>query len=113
MRLIAAIPKLASLDIQRSISFFTRLGFSSLAAYPDYGVVEWDGIQIHFWRCDDPQLPKATGCRINVEGIEELFKHYSSLGVIHPNGALEKKPWGFTEFSVLDVDGNLITFAER
>lgn len=65
-----------------------------------------------FWLWEDPQIPKATGCRINVDGIEELFKQYSSLGVIHPNGSLEKRPWGLREFSVLDVGGNLLTFAE-
>jgi hypothetical protein len=32
--------------------------------------------------------------------------------VIHPNGVLETKPWGLKEFTVLDLDGNGITFYE-
>lgn len=31
---------------------------------------------------------------------------------IHPNGALQTKPWGQIEFSILDTDNNLITFGE-
>jgi hypothetical protein len=108
----SAIPKLASLDIQRSIAFFEKLGFTKSAHYPDYGIVQRDAVQIHFWLCTDPAVPRATGCRINVSDIEALFANYSKLGVIHPNDPLSLKPWGLREFSILDVDGNLVTFAE-
>jgi uncharacterized glyoxalase superfamily protein PhnB len=37
----------------------------------------------------------------------ELKKHKN---VIHPNGALETKPWGTREFGVLDPTGVCITF---
>jgi hypothetical protein len=112
MAFISAIPKLASLDIQRSITFFENLGFTKAAHYPDYGIVEQGSVQIHFWLCTDPAVPRATGCRINVSGIDALFANYSKLGVIHPNDPLSLKPWGLREFSILDVDGNLVTFAE-
>jgi hypothetical protein len=108
----SAIPKLASLDIQRSIAFFEKLGFTKSAHYPDYGIVQQDAVQIHFWLCTDPAVPRATGCRIKVSGIEALFTSYSKLGVVHPNDPLSLKPWGLREFSILDVDGNLVTFAE-
>jgi len=111
-RLKAAIPKLASLDIERSVAFFERLGFARKASYPDYGVIERDGVEIHFWLCADPRIPKETGCRIVVEGIQSLFETYSTQGVIHPNGHLSLKPWGLREFSILDADGNLLTFEE-
>jgi catechol 2,3-dioxygenase-like lactoylglutathione lyase family enzyme len=111
-RLLAAIPKLASLDIERSLAFCENLGFTRVGAYPDYGMVERDGVQIHFWLCQDPRIPAETACRIAVEGIEQLFEAYSEKGVIHPNGSLAVKPWGVSEFSVLDPDGNLITFQQ-
>jgi hypothetical protein len=112
MTFISAVPKLASLNIQRSIAFYEKLGFIKTALYPDYGIVEQDAIQIHFWLTTDSAIPKATGCRINVSGIDALFADYSKLGVIHPNDPLAMKPWGLREFSILDVDGNLVTFAE-
>jgi hypothetical protein len=65
----AAIPKLASLDIERTVAFFERLGFARKAAYPDYAIIERDGVEIHFWLCADPRIPKETGmpdcCRGN------------------------------------------------
>ncbi len=71
-----------------------------------------DGVQIHFWLCTDPRVPRETGCRVAVDGIDALFADYTALGVIHPNGRLEDKPWGGREFSILDADGNLITFQQ-
>ena len=111
-RLVAATPKLASLDIERSLAFFERLGFKQLHASRDYGVARRDGVSVHFWLCSDPRTPKETGCRISCEGIGELFEAYFKLGVVHPNGQLEAKPWGTREFSILDADGNLVTFNE-
>lgn len=111
-RLLAAIPKLASLDIERSVSFFESLGFRRHGDYPDYGIVERDGVQIHYWLCSDARIPKETACRITVEGIEALYGTYAAHGVIHPNGALATKPWGVREFSILDPDGNLVTFQQ-
>lgn len=112
MTFISAIPKLASLDIQRSIAFFEKVGFTQTAHYPDYGIVEQDGVQIHFWLCTDPAIPRATSCRVNVSGIDALFASYAKLGLIHPHDPLATKPWGLREFSILDLDGNLVTFAE-
>jgi hypothetical protein len=111
-RLIAAIPKLASLDIERSLTFFERLGFNRLHTSREYGVAKRDSVSIHFWLCTDPRTPKETGCRVSVEGIDDLFETFSKLGVVHPNGRLEPKPWGTREFSILDADGNLVTFNE-
>jgi hypothetical protein len=111
-RLRAAIPKLASLDIERSVAFFDRLGFACSYQDTDYGIVSRDGVQLHFWRCTDAAIPRQTGCRISVDGIDELYAAYSAEKIIHPNGALELKPWGVKEFSVLDSDGNLVTFQQ-
>ena len=111
-RLKVGIPKLASLDIERSLAFFQRLGFERCGAYPDYGIVRRDGVELHFWLCSDAGVPKVTGCRIAVEGIDELYEEFSAQGVIHPNGTLSDKPWGVREFSILDADGNLLTFQQ-
>jgi hypothetical protein len=113
VQFITAIPKLASLNIERSVAFFLRLGFTQSAVYPDYGIVQRDEVQLHFWRCEDANIPKATGCRVNVIGIDALFEAFNVQGVIHPNDPLSTKPWGMREFSILDPDGNLVTFAEQ
>lgn len=113
-RLVAAIPKLASLDIRRSLVFFEGLGFRRGGVdYPDYGIVVRDGVQIHFWLCTEPRIPRETACRVEVEGIAALYADYQGKGVIHPNGPLALQPWGVWEFSILDPDGNLVTFQQQ
>ena len=106
-----AIPKLASLDIERSVTFFEQLGFSRTAVYPTVAMVSRDNVDIHFWLTDDPAIPKLTGCRVNVDGIDQLYAEFSLLDIIHPDDPLGDKPWGLREFSILDVDGNLLTFS--
>jgi hypothetical protein len=44
-----------------------------------------------------------------------LFQLYAEIepqGVVLPSERLETKVWGFRQFTVLDLDGNHITFAE-
>ena len=106
-----AIPKLASLDIERSVTFFEQLGFTRTAVYDTVAMVSRDNVDIHFWLTDDPAIPKLTGCRVNVDGIDALYEEFRLLDIIHPNDPLGDKPWGLREFSILDVDGNLLTFS--
>jgi DNA-binding transcriptional MerR regulator len=109
-----AIPVLASLDLDATQRFYRdRLGFEALFRYPDYAISGRDDVQVHFWLTDDPAIPEATSCRIDVTGIDALHAELSAAGVVHPNGPLTEQPWGMREFAVLDGDGNLLKFAER
>jgi hypothetical protein len=106
-----AIPKLASLNIERSVTFFEALGFSRIAVHPTMALVSRDEVEIHFWLTDNPDIPNATGCRVNVDGVDALYEEYRQLDIVHPKDPLGDKPWGLREFSIIDVDGNLLTFA--
>ncbi|MBC8116073.1 MAG: VOC family protein [Candidatus Saccharimonas sp.] len=110
-----AIPLLASLDIDRTLTFYAeKLGFDTQVFHVDDAAgVERDGVQIHFWKCDDRHIAENTSCRIEVEGIDTLYEELLPRGVVHPNGPLADQPWGFREFAVLDCDGNLITFVQE
>ena len=114
VQLIAATPLLASLDLNRSVDFFvSKLGFDSVYAVArQYGIVKHGAVGIHFWPCSDPEIPKATSCRVQVAGIEDLYRHCLAQDIVHPNARLESKPWGSKEFAILDPDGNLVTFHE-
>lgn len=106
-----AIPKLASLNIERSVTFFEALGFTRVAVLPTLAMVSRDDVDIHFWLTDNPEIPNTTGCRAYVEGIDALYQSYLPLNIIHPDDPLGDKPWGMREFSILDLDGNVLTFA--
>ena len=109
-----AVPVLASLDIEATQRFYAdKLGFTTLGRYPDYAIVARDDVQIHFWLTGDADIPKATSCRIDVTGVDQLYEEMSAAGVVHPNGPLTDQPWGLREFAVLDVDGNMIKFGQR
>jgi catechol 2,3-dioxygenase-like lactoylglutathione lyase family enzyme len=112
---LSATPVLASLDIERSIAFYTsKLGFTALHVEQGvYGVVTRNNISLHFWACDDRRIAEATSCRIRVTDIDALYAECRPHNIVHPNAPLEDKPWDSREFGILDPDGNLITFAEH
>jgi len=112
--LTSIIPRLPSLDIPRSVAFYEKtLRFVRARQDDDFAILRRDTVEIHLWKCADRHIAESSGCRINVEGIEILHRLCEPHGIVHPNGRLETKPWGFKEFAILDPDGNLITFAER
>ena len=92
----SAVPVLPSLDIEASVSFYKEsLGFSLAFQYPDYAGVQRGPVQVHFWRCEDPAIPKMTSCRINLRGVDALYKVAQVQGVVHPNGPLATSPGAF------------------
>lgn len=47
-----------------------------------YRFARRDSVSVHFWLCSDARIPNETGCRISVEGIDELFETYAKSGVV-------------------------------
>jgi catechol 2,3-dioxygenase-like lactoylglutathione lyase family enzyme len=108
------IPKLPARDVKKAVAFYEqRLGFRAIFDYEGYAAVERDGLEIHLWECHDPTIAENTAFRLGVEDIEMLYDEFLGSGVIHPNGALEEKPWGGREFVILDLDGNGIFIFEE
>jgi len=108
-----AIPILASLNAEETIKFYTeRLGFTFHNNWDGYLIFSKDDINIHLWPTSDPEVPKATGCYINVTEVDKLFAEYKAQGVVHPNGTLKDMPWQMRQFSILDNSGNIIHFGE-
>ncbi len=116
-KLSLAIPVIPALDVVKAINFYEeKLGFAKDFDWGnpvDYGGVIRDGIEIHLFRCEDTELAKNMMFRIMVKNIEALYAEYQGTNVIHTNGALEIKPWGYKEFGVADLDGVCITFCEE
>lgn len=110
-------PKLPMRNKMATREFYIdKLGFKNVgnAEYEAYLMVEKDGIQIHFFSF--PTLdPKDNYGQVYIRTnqIEQLYEWVSHRVDIHPNGALEIKPWGQREFSILDTDNNLLTFGEE
>lgn len=109
-----AIPKFPVINVHAAVAFYVqKLGFSELFDYGDYAGVKRDEFELHLWECSDRYLAENTACRVNTTDIEALYAEYRAVGVVHPNGSLETKPWGLKEFVILDLDGNGIFLFEE
>lgn len=97
--------------------YYTRqLGFEVYgnADYDGYLMLQKDHIEIHFFEFTALDPKENYGqVYIRTNDIEALYRAFLENKVeIHPNGQLQAKPWGQKEFSVLDPDGNLLTFGQ-
>jgi catechol 2,3-dioxygenase-like lactoylglutathione lyase family enzyme len=108
----ATTPVLPALSIQKTLAFYqAALNFSIIHQTSDYGIIGRDTVQLHFWHCHDRTICEASGCRIEIAGIDELYATLEP-DLIHTNAGLDNKPWGTREFGMVDISGNLITFVE-
>ncbi|GAA4334649.1 hypothetical protein GCM10023149_42140 [Mucilaginibacter gynuensis] len=108
-----AIPILASLNEDETVKFYTEvLGFTFHSGWEGYLIFSREGVQIHLWPCQNPDIPKNTGCYVNVTEVDALYEEYKVHNIIHPNGALTDMPWNMRQFSILDNNGNIIHFGE-
>lgn len=110
-------PKLPMRNKQLTKDFYVNnLGFHVFGNgdFPDYLMVEKEGVQIHFFLFKELDPKENYGqVYIRTSDIDAVYRDFRERGAaIHPNGHLEDKPWGQREFSVLDPDNNLLTFGE-
>ncbi len=113
--LTAIHPKLPMRDKEATKEYYlNKLGFADAGDYGDYLIVEKDGIAIHFFQFSGLDPKENYGqVYIRTDNINSLYQSLIARSVdIHPNGRLATKPWGQTEFSLLDPDNNLLTFGQ-
>ncbi len=110
-------PKLPMRDKVATRKYYIDgLGFKDASSvdYDDYLMLKKDAIEIHFilFKDLDPYLNDGQ-VYIRTDNIEQIYQSLLDRDVrIHPNGALQTKPWGQKEFSLLDPDKNLLTFGQ-
>ena len=102
---------------EKTISYYIdSLEFKKVGEldYPDYLMIEKNGIEIHFFLFKALKPKENYGqVYIRTNEIDSLYQSFLNTNVpIHPNGKLEAKPWGQKEFALLDPDHNLLTFGE-
>lgn len=116
MRMTRAIPVLPSRDILESLAFYQdHLGFGESFVHGEpvnYGGLSKDGVELHFFYSENPDVPVWTSFRLGVGEIEGLYERCQQQGIVHPDALLEEKPWGFREFAVVDPSGVLVVIWE-
>ncbi len=109
-----AIPVLLSLDVAATARFYTtRLGFRCRYETPGRAILQRDGVEIHFTKCEEQRLVNWSACRVGVTGVDALYEEYSQQGVLHPKSTLHDTDYGTREFGIIDPHGALITFYEN
>jgi uncharacterized glyoxalase superfamily protein PhnB len=116
-----AIPVLPAADTAESLKWWIEVcGFSETfrdSTPPAYAGINRGEAHLHIAGMDDKILARKVGdqtmVRFAVKGIEALYVEYQKRGgKVHPNGALQTKPWGTKEFGAIDPNGVCVTFQE-
>lgn len=107
-------PKLPMRDKAATRDFYiNQLGFQEfgMADFDGYLMVEKDSIQIHFFEHKDLNPKENYGqVYIRTNNINALYLAMKEKDVLC--SPLEHKAWMQREFSVLDLDNNLLTFGQ-
>ena len=111
-------------DMRQTIAFYQKLGFELAMTVPDQGEPVWammtcGAVGIMFQTIDSlgnelPEIARTEGgsllLYIKIKGIQTFFNRlFSEVKVLK---GLEKTFYGATEFSILDNNGYVLTFAE-
>lgn len=117
-------PVLMSRDVEQSIRFYIRLGFSETfrdrGDNPRYAGVARNGVELHLQWQDETQwaypIDRPT-YRFVVSDVDGLFEELVENGAIDEDDSLGSPwarpgdtPWGTREFHVRDPDGNGLQF---
>lgn len=117
-------PNIFVKDINATIEFYRLLGFQTVATVPDEGDLVWammvcGNVSIMFQTLSSlgdelPEIARTQGASlllyIKINGIREFFTQIE--GKVPILKGLEKTFYGATEFSLLDINGYVLTFAE-
>ena len=132
MRIVRVVPALPVSEMERSIAFYCdKIGLTLGYRKGGFAVLRYEGARIlHLWEANDESWRSRNGaapvvsgaesfiagtasCRIEVEGVDELYRRMQPLGIVHPNAHLQDRWWGERDFGILDPDRNLIEFYEN
>ncbi|MBZ2183462.1 MAG: VOC family protein [Bryobacter sp.] len=110
----SVIAVLPSLDLDETIEFYKKLGFSVWSRHEDdYAILARESHEIHFFLMGHLN-PKESffGCYLRVSLVDQLYADFVAAEVpnLHP---IEIKPWGMREFALIDPHGNLLRIGQE
>ena len=110
-----ATPNLPSRDLIATSRFYAQLGFHETFRDAGWLIVERGSIQIEFFPAADVDpLTNIAGCCIRVADATSLHESFGAANLSTSPRVTPRitppvdRPWGFREFAVVDLDGNLL-----
>jgi len=111
IELLATVPVFSVADLRRSLVFYRdRLGFDVAFDIGMYAGVKRGEMELHLDAGEHEYAARHTCCRFHVRGVDPLYAQMEHEDFIKTDERLATKH--MRQFSVLDPDGNRITFAE-
>ncbi|PWS28459.1 bleomycin resistance family protein [Pedobacter yonginense] len=129
-----SVPALPVVSIKKAVDFYqTKMGFNARNQEETFAILVRGNVEIHLWQACDKSwkfrslvlflkpiwsgaetfIAGTASCRVEVEGIDELYSEYKAQGVLHgEHSVVEEQYWGHRDLATLDLYGNLITFYE-
>ncbi|WP_280236990.1 VOC family protein [Nocardia cyriacigeorgica] len=120
-----AVPVLPTVDLPRTLEFYRALGYEVVYEQTRpyvYGAIEAHGCGLHFAAPPNKEtgLEGWTGCLVMVDDIAERHREFSAALRAHYGKVPAKgepritrfRP-GQSRFSVIDPDGNWVTFIQN
>jgi uncharacterized glyoxalase superfamily protein PhnB len=117
-------PNIFVKDINKTIDFYKQLGFNTIATVPEQGDLVWvmmtcGNVTFMFQSfeslgTDLPEISRKDGgsllLYIQIKAIRAFYEQIKDKITILKG--LEKTFYGATEFSIKDINGYILTFAE-
>ena len=129
-----SIPALPVVSVKKAVDFYqAKMGFHARHQEQTFAILVRGEVEIHLWQACDKSwkfrslvlflrpiwsgaetfIAGTASCRVEVEGIDELYAEYKVQGVLHgEHSVVEEQYWGHRDLATLDLYGNLITFYE-
>lgn len=111
---VNAVPKLLTRDLARTADYYSQhLGFEIVNMYGDYLILRRGETWLHFGLADVDPKTNMCSTYVYVRGVDALYEQCKAAGILWPDTAVADRPYGVRDFSLVDPDGNLLTFGER
>jgi uncharacterized glyoxalase superfamily protein PhnB len=112
--ILSACPLFPVADPQASAAWYCQhLGFAKTFADADYAMIKRDAVEVHFWRCADPNIARATSAYFRVGDADAVAASMHNVVAGGRIQAPQDTAWGMREFYVWDPDGNLLKFGQE
>jgi len=120
MRLTSFAPQFLVSDLERSIAYYRKMGFTFGEPWEGfYAIGQLDGLELHLkeghtnqaerrWRRENEHLDAAAG----VDGIEAFYELCVANGATIVK-SLAATEWGTKDFYIEDPDGYIVSFGGR
>jgi uncharacterized glyoxalase superfamily protein PhnB len=117
----SAIPVIPAADVSDSLDWWTVIcGFEETFrdnTPPNYAGLKRGDASLHLAAVSDKALARQVGdqtmLRFTVSNVAAFYADFQQRGgQVHPNGKLQTKPWGTTEFTAIDPNGVCVTFQD-